>query len=58
LGKDAIKTFGPGATRAVINKTDGWVFPTQSASRNVQQATTAAINNPNAARILAGGGGV
>lgn len=34
LGKDAIKTFGPGATRAAIGKADGWVFPTQTFDRN------------------------
>jgi hypothetical protein len=54
LGKDALGTFGPGATRAAINKADGWVFPTQS----TQRAITNAVNNPNAANILGGGGGV
>jgi len=27
IGKDALKTYGPDATRAAINKADGWVFP-------------------------------
>ena len=27
IGKDALKTYGPDSTRAVINKADGWVFP-------------------------------
>ena len=27
LGKQVIGTYGPDATRAVINKADGWVFP-------------------------------
>ena len=27
LGKDVLKTYGPDATRAAINKADGWVFP-------------------------------
>ena len=40
LGKQAIGQFGPNATRSVINKADGWVFPTQS----TQRAYTKAIN--------------
>jgi len=45
LGKDAIKTFGPGATRAAIGKADGWVFPTETFDRkntgiNQSQAET------------------
>lgn len=54
LGKDALRTLGPGATRAVINKADGWVFPTQSTQRSLNAAT----NNPNADAILRSGGGV
>jgi hypothetical protein len=42
LGKDAIKQLGPNATRAVINKADGWVFPTATAARN-----QAVVNNIN-----------
>jgi hypothetical protein len=38
LGKDALRQFGPNATRAVIGKADGWVFPTKQADR---QATAA-----------------
>jgi len=33
LGKDVIRTLGPNATRQVINKTDGWVFPTSQVRR-------------------------
>lgn len=33
LGKDAIRTLGPGATRQVINRADGWIFPTATAQR-------------------------
>jgi hypothetical protein len=42
LGKDAIKQLGPNATRAAINKADGWVFPTATAARN-----QAVVNNIN-----------
>lgn len=54
LGKDTIKQFGPGATRQVINKADGWVFPTQSTQRQFNRQ----LNAPGAADILSGGGGV
>jgi len=37
LGKQTIGQFGPNATRSVINKADGWVFPT--AARNQQTNT-------------------
>jgi hypothetical protein len=37
LGKQTIGQFGPSATRSVINKVDGWVFPT--AARNQQNNT-------------------
>jgi len=37
LGKQTIGQYGPNATRAVINKADGWVFPT--AARNQQNNT-------------------
>jgi len=33
LGKQALGQYGPNATRSVINKADGWVFPTAQASR-------------------------
>ena len=38
LGKDALKTLGPGATRAAINKADGWVFPVNTGYGNVGRA--------------------
>jgi hypothetical protein len=41
LGKQAIGQFGPNATRSVINKTDGWVFPTATAKRAYASATGA-----------------
>jgi hypothetical protein len=41
LGKQAIGQFGPNATRAVINKADGWVFPTATAKRQYTAATAA-----------------
>jgi hypothetical protein len=34
LGKNAIIKSLPGATRAVANKADGWIFPTATAQRN------------------------
>lgn len=34
LGKDVLKTFGPGATRQAINKADGWIFPSATFDRN------------------------
>ena len=37
LGKQTIGQYGPNATRAVINKADGWVFPTSA--RNQQNNT-------------------
>ena len=37
LGKQTIGQYGPNATRSVINKADGWVFPT--AARNQQNNT-------------------
>ena len=40
LGTKAVVQGLPGATRAVTNKADGWLFPTQTAARN-----TAAQNN-------------
>jgi hypothetical protein len=39
LGKQAIGQFGPNATRSVINKADGWVFPTATAKRAFASAT-------------------
>lgn len=33
LGKQTIGQYGPNATRAVINRADGWVFPTAQATR-------------------------
>jgi hypothetical protein len=33
LGKQVIGQYGPNATRAVINKADGWVFPTSQPNR-------------------------
>jgi len=39
LGKQAIGQFGPNSTRAVINKADGWVFPTATARRQTAAAT-------------------
>ena len=33
LGKQALGQYGPNATRSVINKADGWVFPTAQATR-------------------------
>ena len=33
LGTQAIKQFGPNATRSVINKADGWAFPNAQATR-------------------------
>jgi hypothetical protein len=38
LGKDALKTLGPSATRAAINKADGWVFPVNTGYGNVGRA--------------------
>ena len=37
LGKDTLKQFGPNATRQIINKADGWVFPTAARNRQLQQ---------------------
>jgi len=34
LGKQTIGQYGPNATRAVINKADGWFFPTAQTNRN------------------------
>lgn len=34
LGKKAIITSLPGATRSVANKADGWIFPESTAARN------------------------
>jgi hypothetical protein len=44
LGKNVVIGALPGATRAVANKADGWIFPQQQAAR---QAQTAGRNNPN-----------
>ena len=33
LGKQTIGQYGPNATRSVINKADGWVFPNAQATR-------------------------
>ena len=33
LGKQALGQYGPNATRSVINKADGWVFPTAQANK-------------------------
>lgn len=41
LGKNAIITSLPAATRSVANKADGWIFPTATAARNA-----ARNNNP------------
>jgi hypothetical protein len=49
LGRDTINQFGPGATRSVINKVDGWVFPTATANRNIANQT--ATNNPAGAQF-------
>lgn len=49
LGRDTINQFGPGATRSVINKVDGWVFPTATANRNIANQTAA--NNPTGAQF-------
>lgn len=38
LGKDVINKFGPDATRAAINKADGWVFPVNTGFGNVGRA--------------------
>lgn len=37
LGKNVIVGALPAATRAIANKADGWIFPTQTAIRNQQQ---------------------
>ena len=50
LGKQTIGQFGPNATRSVINKADGWVFPTAVAARNQAVVAQTNINQP------AGGG--
>lgn len=47
LGKDALKQFGTGAIRPVINKADGWVFPTASTQR--------ALARVNAGQPIGGG---
>lgn len=44
LGKDVLIGALPAATRAVANKADGWIFPTQQAARQTA-ATQAAQNN-------------
>ena len=44
LGKNVVIGALPGATRAVANKADGWIFPQQQAAR---QGQTAGRNNPN-----------
>jgi hypothetical protein len=54
LGKDTLRTFGPGATKQVINKADSWVFPTATTQRTV----TRNLNSPGANQILGSGGGV
>jgi len=43
LGVQTLKQGLPAATRAVANKADGWIFPTQTAARN--QAAVTANNN-------------
>jgi len=42
LGKQTISQMGPNATKQVINKVDGWVFPT--APRNTKQNTSTSTN--------------
>jgi hypothetical protein len=54
LGTGVIKDLGPAATRQVINKADGWVFPTATTQRQFN----AALSNPVAGQVLSGGGGV
>ena len=54
LGTGVIKDLGPAATRQVINKADGWVFPQATAQRQLN----AALSNPVAGQVLRGGGGV
>ena len=34
LGTQTLKQGLPAATKAVANKADGWIFPTQTAARN------------------------
>ena len=41
LGKKVIQQDLPGATRAVINKADGWIFPKQNSTTTVQTQTNA-----------------
>lgn len=61
-GQQVLQQVAPGATRAVINKVDGMVFP--NAQRNIQARAGEALGDPNlltrpgAAEILRGGGGV
>ena len=43
LGTQTLQQGLPAATRAVANKADGWLFPTQTAARN-QAAATANAN--------------
>jgi hypothetical protein len=54
LGTGAIRDLGPSATRQVINKADGWVFPTATTQRQIGTA----LSNPRAGEVLRGGGGV
>jgi len=54
LGTGAIRDLGPAATRQVINKADGWVFPTATAQRQIGTA----LSNPRSGEVLRGGGGV
>ena len=55
IGKGALAQFGPNATRSVINKVDGWVFPKATAARAAadRDRTLAQINSNEPA-----GGGV
>lgn len=38
LGKDVIRNLGPSAVRQVVNKADGWIFPTAQANREATRA--------------------
>jgi hypothetical protein len=46
LGKNVVIGALPGATRAVANKADGWIFPQQQAQRQAA-AQAQGRNNPN-----------
>jgi hypothetical protein len=50
LGTQVLVGALPGATRAVINKADSWLFPTQTAAR-----TQGVVNQINQGQIAGGG---